>query len=395
MGGGTRSYEMAKRLAYAGYNVTVVTSQTTSKPYAGSEINDFEVVWIPVKYGNDMSYARRILAFLIFSVRSLRASFRLTPDLVFASSTPLTICLPALVIQWKRGIPFVFEVRDLWPKIPIAIGAISNPALVRLSLLLERFAYKNADRIITLSSGMTEGVLEVEPFPEKITEIPNSCDLDTFYPDDTKAETLREKFSWLANRPMLLYAGALGKVNGVRWLVEIAAKLIDIEPNICIVIIGQGLERKDIKDLAVEKNVLGKNFFMLEKVPKSEISAWLQAATASCSTIIPLKELESNCANKFFDTLASGKPIIINHEGWQKELIEKENIGVSLNYRDTFASAHALRLLLLDGARCRLLGNNARKLAENRYSRDECGARLVKVFDELLDRTRASPFASR
>ena len=121
-----------------------------------------------------------IRAFLKFSFGAMKKSLQIEADIVFATSTPLTIALSAVYASRKQKIPMVFEVRDLWPELPIAVGALKNPLLRYLAKYLERLAYKNSKAINTLSSGMKEDVLKTGFPSSRVSVIPNSCDIDMF-----------------------------------------------------------------------------------------------------------------------------------------------------------------------------------------------------------------------
>src|SRR5205823_13311940 len=128
MAGGSRSYEMARRLVAAGHDVHMVTSDRDAAdahaPWRHSVEAGIHVHWTPIAYDNRMSYGERMRAFLRFAWRAARKAVALRGDVVFATSTPLTIAIPAVYAARRLRVPMVFEVRDLWPEVPIAIGAI-------------------------------------------------------------------------------------------------------------------------------------------------------------------------------------------------------------------------------------------------------------------------------
>lgn len=137
MSGGTRSYEMARRMVAAGHEVHMVTSYREQgecrKGWCQTEESDIQVHWYPVPYSNYMGFVERIKAFFAFAVAARKKIVEIDGDIIFATSTPLTIALPAVFAARKKKIPMVFEVRDLWPEMPIAVGALRNPML-RLQL---------------------------------------------------------------------------------------------------------------------------------------------------------------------------------------------------------------------------------------------------------------------
>ena len=161
MSGGTRSFEFARRLADAGHEVNVITANVNRCPENSAEpevIDGIRVHWLPVAYSNQMSYLMRIVAFFKFAVLAARQARKVGGDIVFATSTPLTIAIPGVITSRSLKIPMVFEVRDLWPEMPIAMGALRNPVSKFLARALERFAYRHSSHIIALSPGMAKGV---------------------------------------------------------------------------------------------------------------------------------------------------------------------------------------------------------------------------------------------
>jgi glycosyltransferase involved in cell wall biosynthesis len=302
--------------------------------------------------------------------------------LIFATSTPLTIILPAVVAARRRA-PIVFEVRDLWPEMPIAIGAIKGRASIRVARRLERFAYHGSAHIIALSPGIRDGILATGVPVERITVIPNAADLDLFAVDAAHARRWRAAQPGLDHRPMVLYCGTIGLVNDVTYLVEIAAAARRIAPEIAFVVIGDGAEARKVRDRAEHLGVLGQNLLLLPPIPKDEVPLAFAAATVSTSLFAPIPEMEGNSANKFFDGLASGTPVAINYGGWQQELLEAHGAGIRLPACDPSQAAHLLAELIADPARRERMGRGARELAEREFDRDALTARLAEVLREV------------
>lgn len=388
MKGGTRSYEMALRMVASGHEVHMVTSlrddSLKNKDWLETNVDGIHVHWLPVKYDNRMSYAERIRAFFKFALKASKKACSIGGDVIFATSTPLTIAIPAVKAKKKLGIPLVFEVRDLWPELPIAIGAIKSPSAKWLATKLENYAYFNSDHVIGLSPGMTEGVIKAGYPKNKTSTIPNSCDLDMFNLEKNAGQEFRNRFDWLQNRPLILYAGTLGHINGVSYLVELASQMCDVNSEVRFLVLGAGVEECEIREQAKELGVLDKNFFMLEQVNKSQIPSVFKAATVSTSLFVDMPEMWANSANKFFDTLASGTPVLINYGGWQKDIIEREDIGITLPPAPTREAAERLNCLLCDKERLKRLGDNARAIAERDFSRDKLARELIQVLEDVV-----------
>lgn len=385
--GGTRSYEMARRFVEAGHRVIMITSDTDVEGYGdwySSNVEGIEVHWLPNPYNNKMSYLARIKAFFIFSLKAGEKACTFKADVVFATSTPLTIAIPAVKVKNKLKIPLVFEVRDLWPELPIAIGAINNRLLKFAARKLEKYAYKNSSHIIALSSGMKEGVVKTGYSKEKVTVVPNSCDIDLFTVMDDSPFEFRKSLSWLQNRPLIVYTGTLGHINGVGYLVEVAVEMKKINPEVRFVVIGDGVEFEKIKELSIQYGIYEDNFFMLGNIPKNEIPIVLNAANIATSLFIDLKPMWANSANKFFDALASGTPIAINYEGWQKDVLEKSGAGIVLSPTNYKESALQLNSLVSDDKRIREMGINAKELAISKFNRDELSRELLDIIIKVV-----------
>jgi glycosyltransferase involved in cell wall biosynthesis len=382
-----RSYEMARRFAAAGHDVHVVTAQSyrpTVPRRPSTEIMEgFTVHWVSVKYRAHMGFVRRMGAFLHYAVVAGWRARRLKADLVFATSTPLTIALPGVVAKRGRRAPMVFEVRDVWPEVPIAMGILNNPVLQWAALELERFAYRNSEAIIALSPGMAEDVARQGVPKTKITVVPNACDNERFDVSPEVGRAFRDGRPWLEDRPLVVYAGAFNRANGVGFLVRLAQAVGRLDSEIRFLIVGDGPEKASIEMLAQELGVLDKTFFIEDEVPSSSMPALMSAATVSTSLFIPVKALEDNSANKFFDTLAAGRPVAINYGGWHADLIRDHDLGVVLDSHDVEAAASSLVAFLHDEQRIDTARRAARGLAHSRFDRDRLTAVVLDVLEDV------------
>jgi len=385
--GGTRSFEFARRLVARGHRVTIVTSTayvraTDVNPQSwGIDDPDLlKVSLINVPYSNRMKYARRLRAFATFAaLASLRAS-RLPADVVFATSTPLTIALPGVVAKRRLRAPMVFEVRDLWPEIPIAVGALRNPISIWLARRLERFAYRNADEIVALSPGMKEGVIRAGVAEERVTVIPNGCDLALFGNVPTDGSVRQRLPEWARSWPLVVYTGAFGKINGLGYMVDLAAAVQQMQRAVAFLLVGDGVERESLERRARLCGVLDRNLWIWPPIPKKDVPQLLAAADLCTSIVIPLRVLEDNSANKFFDALAAGKPVAINHGGWLADLLRSTGAGLVLPPDDIPTAARQVVDFVSDPAKLAAAGAAARRLAVERFDRERLTDELEGVL---------------
>lgn len=389
MQGSTRSYEIARRLVSEGHDVHIITSmrerRNVSTDTVFESIDGISVHWIYVPYDNKMSYPSRILAFFKFAFYAWWSASSLNADIVIATSTPLTIAIPAVPIARRFGAPLIFEVRDLWPELPIAIGALRGRMAKFFARRLETWAYKNSAAVVALSPGMKQGVCRSD-FPQKqVAVIPNFSDATFFARDQTAALKFRKQRYWLQDNPLIVYVGTIGKINGVDYLVELASHLLTLNSSVRLLIVGDGAEKGNVQQRALDAGVLGVNLFFENSMPKKDIPIVLSAADFSTCLFTDLDAMQSNSANKFFDTLASGTPIFINYGGWMHDIVNQFDCGVAAWRVPIRDAALQLNQILTNQVVLQQFGNSAKKLAKSNFDKDELTLQFSQVI-ELVSR---------
>ena len=399
MPGGTRSYEMARRMVAAGHEVHMITSHCegpapvkVGRWYETQEAG-IQVHWLVNPYSNRMGFGQRIRAFIRFALRSSARAAKLGGDVVFATSTPLTIAIPALYAKWRNRIPMVFEVRDLWPEAPIAVGALRNPASIALARSMERRAYFGATHVVALSPGMRDGVIATGYPASQVSVIPNSSDVNLFRVPPDLGATFLQNQPELSGGPLIIYAGALGLINGVSYLIDIADQMQEIAPCVRFLIVGDGREQESIRTYAEKAGVLNRNLWMIRRVPKKEMPAVLSASTLAVSLKIDLPEIRNNSANKVFDAFAAGRPVAINHDGWIADILNETGAGIVLPPRNAHVAAEQLAIFLHDNQRLEQARAAARQLADERFNRDLLAGQLIDVIEAAALSARRRPLA--
>ena len=387
MNGGTRSYEFAKALIKMGHEVEMITTYRQSHKnnnWFQTQHSGISIHWLPLRYSNHMKFFERLRGFFLFAWKSYFKAKKINADIVFASSTPLTISIPAVCISKKKNIPMIFEVRDLWPSIPIAMKILKNPIIIYLARLLELWSYNNSSSIIALSPEMKKGIISRGVDSKKIAVIPNSCDLKKFEFSEKLAFNFRQNRPWLKNRPLLVYGGSFGYVNNLSYAVKLAKVLIKQNPEIRILLIGDGIEKNKLINDAKKNNVFEKNLFFEKSIPKKDMQACLSAANMTANFVIDIRENWSNSANKFFDSLAAGKPIFLNHGGWMQDLVSKYQCGLCMHKKEMEVVAKELDLAISNDIWLRSSGHNAKNLAVKFFNR----ATHVKQLEKILILTK-------
>jgi glycosyltransferase involved in cell wall biosynthesis len=386
----TRSYELARRLVDRGHRVTIVSRDTRmleagrherrGKVVAREQVDGIDVLFLNVPYANRYPTPVRLASFTAFTIAaSVAGALGRKPDVVFASSTPLTIGIAGLTTARLKHAPFVFEIRDLWPAVPIELGVLKGGTAIKSAEWLEQRLYDGAERVVVLSEGAREALVERGIPAEKLVLIPNAADLDVFRPDVVDEE-FRAKHG-LEGRFVALYAGAMGRANGLDQLVDAADALRRWGDNrIAIVALGDGVERQRLEERARKLGL--DNLRFLPAVPKEVLAGIVGVADVTLTIFAPYPVLETNSPNKFFDSLAAGKPVVVNLDGWLRRLVEENDAGVWVPAGNAEGLAGALSSLAANPEKVEAMGRNARALAEREFGRDEMADRLVRTLEE-------------
>lgn len=389
----TRSYELARRLVERGHHVTIVSRDTrklesgregrpAGRLVAREQVDGIDVLFLNIPYANRYSTPVRLASFTAFTVAAgIAGALERKPDVVFASSTPLTIGIAGLATARLKRVPFVFEIRDLWPAVPVELGALRSGPAVRGAEWLERRLYEGAAKIVVLSEGAQQD-LERRGIPgEKLALIPNAADLDVFRPDVVD-EGFRAMHG-LEGKFVALYAGAMGRANGLDQLVDAAEALRRRgDDRVAIVALGDGGERQRLEERVRELGL--DNLLFLPPVAKEELAGIVGAADVTLTIFAPYPVLETNSPNKFFDSLAAGKAAVVNLDGWVRRLVEANEAGAWVPAGEPEALAWALSALAGDRERVERMGRNARELAEREFSRDLMAERLERTLEDAI-----------
>ena len=397
--GGTRSYEFARALVARGHRVTMVCGQSASGglnlPWDAKAhwhrgmIDGIDVLALPLAYSNRTSLGRRAWIFLKFAWRSMGIALRWEYDLLFATSTPLTAALPGIAMKLlRRGKPFVFEVRDLWPELPRALG-MKNPLLLGGMSVLEWLGYRTADACVALAPGIADGIRHRAPPGRRIVTIPNGCDLALFTPEKRRALlnlTGIEPGDFVAG-----FTGAHGIANGLDAVLDTAVELQRRgRRDIKLVMIGDGNQKDRLLGRARAEGLSNCLFF--PPVKKTEIARITASFDCGLQILADVPAFyRGTSPNKFFDYISSGIPVLNNYPGWLAELVQGNGCGIAVPPRNAAALADALCELADDPERRRIMGRAARRFAEKEFGREALAHQFVEQLEQAAAMAPSRP----
>ena len=394
---GTRSYEMAQRLIRAGHNVSMICgatepTNTSIKPgtVAHNPIDGIDVYQIAEPYSSAMSFAKRWFVFRKFAKKAFQVAKTLkNVDLVFATSTPLTVGDPGRKAAKYHQCPFVFEVRDLWPELPVAMGIVRFWPLQWYLKRMELRAYRAADRCIALAPGIKEGIAETGFPQDKISVIPNSCDIDLFMPAESNAEVDRDPRFGHPGDFRLVFTGAHGLANGLDAVLDAVGEIKKRGiTGVRFCFAGTGGKKPYLMERAKHEG-LNDYISWIEPVTKRELAKILPQMDVGMQILKNVPAFyRGTSPNKFFDYLASGIPVLNNYPGWLAEYIIENNCGVVVPPDGPVAFADTVIQMTAMRDELKAMGCHARKLAEKTFSRDMLGEAFVKTLENTIDAFR-------
>jgi glycosyltransferase involved in cell wall biosynthesis len=392
--GGTRHHELALYLAQKGHRVTIIASPVsylTGKSSPPSQSHQKErgegsgvggsvtILRPPVYAALHRSFVHRVFNFLSFMVSSFITGLRVKDvDLVWGTSPPIFQGVTAWALAKVKRVPFLFEIRDLWPAFAVAVGVLTNPWLIRASEWLERFLYRKADSLMVNSPGFIEHIQSEEA--QQVELVPNGADTRMFDPE-SKGEAFRRQHG-LEGKYITLYAGAHGLSNDLGVLLDAASRLQDLH-DLAIVLVGDGKEKSNLQTRANELGL--KNVHFLSPVPKDEMNEVLAAADACIAILKPVEMYRTVYPNKVFDYMAAGRPVILAIDGVIREVVESAKGGVVVPPGDADALGDAIRILEGDPQNGRILGYNGRKYIENHFDRIILAAKFLSILERMLE----------
>jgi glycosyltransferase involved in cell wall biosynthesis len=378
---------MARRLIERGHKVTMVCGSvkggTTglTGPFVDGRrrgwVDGIDVIELDLAYSNNDGFFKRSLTFLKFAWRSVLLAMREPYDLVFATTTPLTAGIPGIAARWLRGKPFVFEVRDLWPELPRAMGVIRNPIVLHAMRALEWLSYRSAHALIGLSPGIVDGVIHRGVARERVTLVPNGCDLDLF---DQMATPWRPEGVAITDL-LAVFAGTHGLANGLGAVLDAAAELKHRQrDDIKLLLVGNGKIKSSLEQRAKREGL--DNVVFHDPVNKSRLVGLMASTDVGLQVLANVPAFYFGTSpNKFFDYIAAALPVLNNYPGWLADIINEWQCGFTVPPDNASAFADALEAAAADRDALRGMGRRGRALAEREFDRGKLANRWVDIIE--------------
>jgi glycosyltransferase involved in cell wall biosynthesis len=394
--GGSRWNEMTKMWTESGNEIVVLGGMMHSngskkrKEYEGKYFVKKQqgevVVWrCHVSEAYNKSFTGRLWGYFSFMFSCLWAGlFKVKGkfDVIIVTSPPLFVGLSGFLISRIKRIPFVFEVRDLWPESAIDTGVLKNNLIIKMAFWFEGFIYNKARLINVLTPAFYKALREVKKVPEeKLIMIPNASDftLSEELLLNFERETFRKEMG-LYGKFVITYVGAHGVANHLQQIIEAAKRLEDT--NVLFLLIGHGMEKEKLKKLALDMNVSNVKF--LDPVPKKEVFKYILASEMGASVLKKVDAFKTVYSNKSFDYMSCKTPILMAIDGVSRQLVEEARCGIYVEPENISEYDKRIRMYLCDPIRVKTEGNNGYEYAKKNFDRTVLAKKYLQGIKECI-----------
>jgi glycosyltransferase involved in cell wall biosynthesis len=387
----SRTYEHCKRWVAEGHKVTVVTcvpNHPGGKIYPGyrnrlfqkEEKDQIKVLRLWTYLAPNKGFLKRSINFVVFMLMAV-LSIPLMPktDVVISTSPQFFCGLAGFFASRLKRVPWILEIRDLWPDSILAVGAIKNKSLIKILEYLELFVYKKADRIVALTNAFKVHIIAKKIAADKIEIITNGVDLSLFR-TLPRNNDLSEKLE-LNGKFVVSYFGTHGMAHGLETVFK-AAKTLEGNSSILFLLAGDGAERDRL--LTLRDKMMLKNVMMLSQFSKDKMP-YLLASSDACMVLLIKNDLfKTVIPSKIFEAMAMRRPIILGVDGESKKIIDEGNCGICIEPENSQQLAQAVLKLYDHSELSETLGDNGRKLLEERYDRNKLAKQYLKVIESVI-----------
>lgn len=405
--GGSRWNEMSKIWSEEGNEVVVLAGmihanasqkrQEYKRKHFVRKQHDKVIVWrCHVSESYNKSFTGRLWGYFSFMFSSLWAGlFKVKGkfDVIIVTSPPLFVGASGYIISKLKRIPFVFEVRDLWPESAIDTGVLTNKMIIKMAFWFERFIYKKACLINVLTPAFYRTLKEVKKVPEqKLIMIPNASDfsLSEEVLLNFDRDSFRKKMD-LDGHFVITYIGAHGVANHLQQLILAAKRLEDT--NVLFLLIGDGMEKEKLKKMAFDMDV--RNIKFLDPVAKKDVFKYIIASEMGASVLKKVDAFKTVYSNKSFDYMSCKTPILMAIDGVSRSLVEEANCGMYVEPENINAYDKQIRIYLSDPSRAKEEGNNGYEYARKNFDRAVLSKKYLEAVKERTKNKRKDAIKSK
>jgi colanic acid biosynthesis glycosyl transferase WcaI len=386
-----RIYELGREWVRAGHDVTVLTgfpnhpTGIIPPEYRGEwlrreTVDGMKVVRTPIYVAANRGVFKRIANYVSFSISASLLGPLLTsrPDVLMATSPQLLTGVAGLLVSRVHRVPFVFDVRDLWPESVVAVGALAaGSAPVRMLESLEHQLYRRADHVVVVTESFVEAIAAHGIARERISVVTNGVDLDLFRPADR--ESARRDLGLSMDEFIVCYVGTHGMAHGLDTALTAAHELRS--EHLRLLLVGEGAEKARLKQRAARERLDNVEFW--DQQPRDRV-ARVMAASDLCLVLLRDRAVfRSVIPSKIFEIMGAARPLVTSVDGESRALVERSGGGCFSPPEDVGALVQTIKGLMTKRDRLEEMGRRARSFVEQHYSRAALAQRYLTVLERL------------
>ncbi len=396
-GGGSRFNEMTQYWASKGNHVTVISGMVhyatglKKERYKGkftfedkNFYNNVDVIRCHVSESYNTNFLGRLWGYFSFVFSGIYAGIfkvRGKYDIIVVTSPPLFVGITALILSKVKSVPFIFEIRDLWPESAIDTGVLKNKLIINLAYKFESYIYKKASKINVLTPAFKEKLIQDKGVnSEKIIFIPNASDFSLAESlNNFDAEGFKKEIG-LGDKFLITYVGAHGVANHLIQLVDAAEYLRDT--NVVFLLIGSGMQKKMLQEEVVNRGLQSQIVF-IDQVPKTQVFKYILASDMGASVLKKVDTFKTIYSNKTFDYMSCKKPILLAIDGVSRELVEEADCGYYVEPENPKDIAEKILLIKDDSETLRTKGLNGYNYAKKHFDREVLAEKYIIEMNKL------------
>lgn len=393
----SRTYEHCREWVRQGLTVTVITCVPNfpngkvfigyrNRVYQHENIDGIKVVRVWSYIASNEGFLKRILDYMSYMMSaSFFSLFIKKVDLVIGTSPQFFTVSAAYLVSRYKGIPFIFELRDIWPESIKAVGAMKDNSIIRLLERLEMFLYSKSSLIVSVTHSFKQILINRGIPHNKICVITNGVDTRHFYPLEKDHQLLKRMN--LYGKFVIGYFGTHGMAHALGTILD-AAKKIKTVPNgnkVQFIMIGDGARKEDLKALAKKENL--DNVIFIDSVSKSEITRYWSLLDVSVIHLRKAPLFLSVIPSKLFESMGMGIPVLNGVEGESAEIVKSKDIGICFEPEKPKELVNAIMTYLHSPKLINIHGYNGRLLAEKKYDREILARKLMgRLFSDFASK---------
>jgi glycosyltransferase involved in cell wall biosynthesis len=388
-----RLLSLALAMHQAGHSVEVITAKPNHPEgviwpeYRGKLVQNRTYREIPVKYiwvyaHPRKTFFRRILNHISFMIMATLTALYSSAsyDFVLVSSPPLFVGVAGWLVSRCKKARYIFDVRDLWPDLAMAVGQLQHPVMVSLARWLERWIYQRADAITAVTRSFCQEIQKRAP-PSKPIEFVSNGTVPELFQNPAPNSVVRSKLGLKSDEYLVAYLGNVGICQGLQHLVACAQMLQERDETIRFLIMGDGPVKTQIMAEADQHAI--RNMIFRPRLDLAETIPYMQAADALMVSLVAHELLAQFVPSKFYDSMACGKPILLGVQGEAKNILNEAGAGIDYPNENPSALAAAILWLKAHPAEAKLMGRQGQEYVAKHFRRADQAVKMMNLMERL------------